>query len=319
MPPLSEEQQAALARAAHWFSRLHSEDLSATERQHWQAWHDGSPLNAWAWQQAERLQQRLSGAPLQAGRTLALAGERRTTERRSLLKGIALLLGTGGLGWGGYRQGSFDAWLSDLHTASGERLSHSLPDGSQLHLNSASTVDVRYDSQQRLLELRRGEIMLASATDPAGRPLRVRTAQGTVRALGTRFSVRCLDDGQTRVAVHQHSVEITPSDGQPVRLESGNQAIFDRSGILRQTAVVPGQDAWQQNQLIVNDWRLDDFITELARHRRGWLRCAPAVAQLRISGTFDLRDTEQILRALASSLPVRIERRTDYWISVVGR
>lgn len=58
------------------------------------------------------------------------------------------------------------------------------------------------------------------------------------------------------------------------------------------------------------------FIAELRRYRPGWLNCANEVSSLRISGTFKLDDTEQILRAIGKTLPVRVERRTKYWVSI---
>jgi hypothetical protein len=73
-------------------------------------------------------------------------------------------------------------------TASGQRRSFTLDDGSRLGLNSHSAVDLLFDADQRLLVLRRGELLIQVAPDPH-RPLRVRTAQGQVQALGTRFLV----------------------------------------------------------------------------------------------------------------------------------
>ena len=42
----------------------------------------------------------------------------------------------------------------------------------------------------------------------------------------------------------------------------------------------------------------------------------PAVAALRVSGTFPVDDTDKALRAITSVLPVSIERRTRYWVTV---
>jgi transmembrane sensor len=61
---------------------------------------------------------------------------------------------------------------------------------------------------------------------------------------------------------------------------------------------------------------LAEFVAELGRYRPGLLRCAPEVASLKVSGTFQLADTEQVLQLLTRSLPVRVDYRTRFWVNV---
>ena len=42
---------------------------------------------------------------------------------------------------------------------------------------------------------------------------------------------------------------------------------------------------------------LAQVAAELARYRRGWLTCDPAVAGIRVSGVLPLADTDQALAA----------------------
>ncbi|MGT2491756.1 hypothetical protein ACU4GD_17580 [Cupriavidus basilensis] len=56
--------------------------------------------------------------------------------------------------------------------------------------------------------------------------------------------------------------------------------------------------------------RLADVLAELARYRTGRIVCDPRVADLRISGAYHLRDTDQTLRFLAQSQPVAVVYRT---------
>ncbi|MFK3815647.1 hypothetical protein ACI2KG_03385 [Pseudomonas sp. NPDC089407] len=67
---------------------------------------------------------------------------------------------------------------------------------------------------------------------------------------------------------------------------------------------------------MANEQRLDTLLAELGRYRSGWLRCDPAVAGLRVSGTFPVDDSDKALRAITSVLPVSIVRRTRYWVTV---
>ncbi|MEX5590785.1 iron dicitrate transport regulator FecR, partial [Pseudomonas urmiensis] len=84
-----------------------------------------------------------------------------------------------------------------------------------------------------------------------------------------------------------------------------------------QPALVHGDPwGWTEGVLSVQQMPLSEFTAELSRYRPGLLRCAPEVADLKVSGTYQLADTEQILQLLARSLPLRIDYRTRYWVSI---
>jgi transmembrane sensor len=313
------QQLAALEQAAEWFTRLQDVDAVSIDQSAWREWLEQREENRWAWAQCQQLQQRLHGLP--AGltrRALALADQQTHSSRRSVLKGLALAVGTGMASYSGYRHAQISGWMADYRTETGAQRSLVLPDGSQLVLNTASALDVAFDAHQRCLIIREGEVLITTAADSAGRPFLVQTAQGTVQALGTRFSVR-QQDNQAQVAVFEHQVRITPLAGQPKVLEAGTQCNFDSRAAGLVQLVTPGQDAWVKGILVANDQRLDSFIAELSRYRAGWLRCSPEVARLRISGAFNLKDTDQALQALTTSLPVRIEQQSRYWVTVLPR
>ncbi|MNJ68666.1 fec operon regulator FecR [compost metagenome] len=78
-------------------------------------------------------------------------------------------------------------------------------------------------------------------------------------------------------------------------------------------------DAWSRGMLVVDELPLGELIARLGEHRRGYLGLDPRLAQLRISGSFPLHDTDLALAALPPSLPVRIQRYTDWWVKVVPR
>ncbi|HEX8544638.1 MAG TPA: hypothetical protein VF671_23360 [Pseudomonas sp.] len=70
---------------------------------------------------------------------------------------------------------------------------------------------------------------------------------------------------------------------------------------------------------MANDMRLGDVIDELASYRNGHLGIDPQVANLRVMGIYPLQDTDQVLAVLEQVLPVRIERRFAWWVTVVAR
>ncbi|WP_165957304.1 FecR domain-containing protein [Pseudomonas sp. H9] len=313
MASLSPEQLASIEQAAHWYSRLNDEDVTSAEREAWQRWLHAAPLHAWAWERAEQLMQQWRQLPgPMASHTLAQARQARTHNRRSVLKGLTLLIGAGSLSVGGYQQVVNGPWFADFRSAIGERLPVSLADGSQLLLNTDSAVDVRYDGMHCAITLRQGEIMVSPAP---GVQLSVQTRHGLISTAASRFTVR--DAGETtRVMTLERQVRISPAQGAAEEVGQGMSCLFDERGVRVTRALDYAASAWTRGLLIANDQPLGEFLEQLGRYNRGWLRCDPAVAALRISGTFELDNFEQILRALASSLPVRIEQRTRFWITV---
>lgn len=312
---ISAAQLDSIEQAADWFSLFASGDAVAADREAWQRWLEASPHNGWAWQQAERLQRRMQGVPGDfSGRVFGLAREDRRSNRRTVLKGMLLALGTGALGLGGYRELEQGALFADYRSAIGERLPVSLADGSQLLLNTQSALDVVYADGQCRVTLRSGEVLVNAR---AGSSFSVAAEQGDVRAVGGRFSVRQLD-AAAQVEVFSGQVQVQPRNALGITvLDQEQVSLFDAVEALSTRTLDYAADAWSRGLLIANDQRLADFLAELGRYRPGLLRCDPQVAGLRLSGTFELDDPEQTFRALASALPVRVESRTRFWITVV--
>ena len=137
--------------------------------------------------------------------------------RRAALKTLALLIAAGPAGWAMLRVAPWQAWTAELQTATGEIRHLALPDGSALSLNTASAADLGFSEALRLVQLRcrrtaRGD---PSRSAPGG-PFIVRTSNGSIHALGTRFTVRQEDSlfsARTHVAVSQGAVEVRPAEG----------------------------------------------------------------------------------------------------------
>jgi transmembrane sensor len=303
-----------LEAAATWYVQLNEGDADAAQTHAWQAWLAASPAHAEAWARVEKLQQQWARVPRQAALSSLGAAQ---AQRRDVLKVLGMLLAVGGGTWLVGEQVPYQALLAQQRTGSGERRSLRLDDGTQLELNVDTALDVRFDAQVRAIQLYRGEILVSTASDPARRPFIVHTDDGSVRALGTRFSVRQLAQ-QTRVGVLQSAVEIRPLHhlDQVLRLDAGQQAGFDRDTLASAQALPADSTAWVQGMLSVNDWRLGDFIDELGRYRTGVLRCAPAIRGMSISGAFRIDDTDIALANLPKSLPVKVRYLSRYWVSV---
>lgn len=303
-----------LEAAATWYVQLNDGATSEARTQAWQAWMQSSPEHAAAWARVEKLQQQWAMMPQQAALSCLGAAQ---AQRRDVLKMLGMLVAVGGCSWFAVEQVPYRSMLAQQRTGIRERRSLRLDDGSQLELNADTALDIHFDSKQRLIQLLRGEIIVQTAKDPAQRPFMVQTAQGRVRALGTRFSVRQLPE-QTRVGVMQAAVEVSPQRhaNHALRLEAGQQVTFDFDRVGSARPLPAGSSAWVQGMLSVDDWRLGDFIEELGRYRPGVLHCAAEVHGLKISGAFRIDDTDTVLENLGKSLPVKVRYLTRYWASI---
>lgn len=303
-----------LEAAATWYVQLNDGTDNEARTQAWHLWMQSSPQHAAAWARVETLQQQWAMMPRQAALSSLGAAH---AQRRDVLKILGMLVAVGGCTWLAAEQVPYHSMLAQQRTRLRERRSLRLDDGSQLELNASTALDIRFDSNQRLIQLYQGEILVQTAKDPAQRPFIVETGEGRVRALGTRFSVRQLSS-QTRVGVLQDAVEVSPSRdvARVQRLEAGEQVTFDRDQVHVVSPLPAGSTAWVQGMLSVDDWRLGDFIEELGRYRPGVLRCATAVQGLSISGAFRLDDTDTVLENLSQALPVKVRYLTRYWASI---
>lgn len=316
---------AVLREAARWLVRLHSGDAGKAEQDACLRWRSADPAHEQAWQRAERLSRKFGAVPATVG--MPVLARQARTNRRAAMRTLALLATVAPAAYLGWRHAPWQAWASDERTATGERREVKLADGSRMLLDTASAVDIRFDGRQRTIRLRAGAISIMTASDPQtgerARPFVVETVQGRLRALGTRFTVRqegdAQDGGPVRVAVTEGAVEITLRDATvpALVLPAGQQAVLTAEGVAARQPVDPQSQGWIQGVLYADNMRLADFCAELARYRPGIVRCAPEVAGLRISGAFQLNDTDYVLAMLATTLPVQVVTRTRYWVSVV--
>lgn len=306
---------AALDQAAAWLVRLNATDASAADRADWQRWHDASPQHARAWQRAEALLGRLGGLPPALARPVL--GRDHAAMRRRVVTRLAALLALTPAAWSAWRMGP--EWTADYRTATGERRNVRLADGSEVALNTASALDVHFDADLRRLHLLAGEILVDTAADPRSpaRPFVVDSAQGRMRALGTRFVVR-RHETQTELTVLQGAVEIQPRDaGAPARVvRAGEKTRFGAAHIDPPQPAAAHEADWSRGMLVADAMPLQDLAAELSRYRRGVVRVDAALAQLPISGAFPIDDTERCLSMLQRTYPLRVEFMTRYWVKL---
>lgn len=311
-----------LDTAIAWRIRLHHNVADAKTWQAFEAWRQAAPEHAAVWERLQAmgssLQAPLASLPGQEATYILRQAEeqqRRRSRRKALLSLGACSVG-GVLAWRVAEAPFVQPLLADASTRRGERRQLNLPDGGVLVLNTDTAVNISFNAQFRRVELLRGEIYLISAYDPLERPLFVQTRDGRAQALGTRYRVRQLDSG-SQVEVNEGSVALWPRQHSGDRaytvLETGQSACMSSVRVDALPAEQQGiGSAWVEGALAVKDMPLSLFLQDLARYH-GAIECDPAVAQIKVSGVFQLHDTAKILDLLRQSLPVRVEQGRQWW------
>ncbi|MGA0098952.1 MAG: FecR family protein [Steroidobacteraceae bacterium] len=200
-----------------------------------------------------------------------------------------------------------------------------LPDGSRMILNTRSEARVIYGARERLVELLKGEAYFEVRPDPR-RPFAVEAAAGSVRAVGTAFSVHRQESG-VQVLVSEGVVEValernrhsrrgtaTLAD-QYRRVEAGStvryrEAVSDPQSV--SAAELGRRLAWTEGRWEFEGETLLVIVGELQRYtdRRIEIR-DPEIATLRIGGYFDVGDVEGFLRALEEGFAVSSQTDED--------
>jgi transmembrane sensor len=327
----------ALTEAIDWQLRLGSGDAGAVDHAEFNRWLDGRPERATVWQRLQALDEALQPATTAAARS-AVVQMPSQRARRSIGSALAVLALLTAVGGAANQFVPLQYLMADERTATGERLSLTLPDGSRLHLNSRSAVDIDFNATRRTLRLRAGEIAIdtaqaGNAADADPRPFIVDTPQGELRALGTRFLVR-LDEQATpqttQLTVLQHAVAARPgrcgpsTDGACAAqrvIAQGQSVALSVEAVSPTTQAPPDADAWHDHMLVFDDTRLVDVVAAIARHRAGHIVLDPSLADRRVSGTFPLGNTDRALDALVLGLssagpPVHLQRFTPWWVRI---
>lgn len=306
-------------QAASWLLRLSSGRATDADVRACDQWRASKLEHEYAWQRAQRVNSRFGLIPAALG--MATLNRPELKQRRAALKALVALVVAGPLGWAAWRADPLN-WSADYRSAAGERRDVALADGSTLHMNTDSAVDVVFDATTRLVRLRAGEIAVHTVADASlnPRPFVVRTSLGDIDAPPSRFCVRQLG-GRCQISVQEGQVRVSSGAhaGRVLNLAAGQQGSLSEAGVSDASPADPHASDWMRGVLYANQLRLDAFAAELGRYRPGILRCDPEIAHLRLSGAFQLGDTDAVLAALPATLPVQVRYRTPYWVTIAAR
>ena len=359
----TERERAALA----WVERL-DRGLSAAEEEQLERWLAADPRHVALFTEFEgtwSLMDRMQEFPAPDAVTLVPAASRRTDpggstpphsrsgrNRQAPLRRLALstlaaaaAVTLAFLGWTSLTPHAPTPapFASTARTGVGEVRVLTLPDGSIVRLNTATSVVIDFASDARSIRLTEGEAHFTVAKDPH-RPLTVSAAGVAVRAVGTAFNVRVRAQAvevlvtEGRVRVHDEPVAVpppardVPSDPLQTTPTPSTHRRPDRSLSAGEALSIPRQSdiaaahaprpviltpveiertlAWRESRLEFVSAPLSTMVEEFNRYNRIQLVIAdPRLAAQHFGGNFVAHDPAGFVRVLETNFGVVAEQR----------
>ena len=305
--------------ATDWYVRLHSGEATQTDRREHQAWLSADERNRERYAAVQDSMRNL--APLddwmrtETNRLNARVMARRARRTKGLIGGLASAAAAAGV---------VLFWMATnpaghYETARAEQREISLDDGSRVHLNSVSSVAVRYSPEVRAIELNSGEGVF-DVTRDAQRPFVVAAADAEVVAIGTQFRVH-LVGREVTVTVLEGSVAVYdrpgtraltgpgrthPGSGSEPTLLYSNDQITLRDGAMTAVESVnaAATAAWREGKLIYDATPLRQVVAEMSRYTAIDLAVADGVPDHPITGLIQIRSPDAMLRFVSNAVPV---------------
>jgi transmembrane sensor len=198
----------------------------------------------------------------------------------------------------------------------GQHLSQTLPDGSQVHLNSGTRLSYHPYWWQfaRILELE-GEAWFRVEK---GNRFTVRSSHRSTHVLGTSFNIYARNDTY-RVHCLSGQVKVESGAGE-VKILNPNQAVnLSGKGEMEITTGIRSEDAiaWTDNRFIYTAAPLKEVISEMERQFDITIEIAPGI-EGEYTGNFRRGESaEPILRMIARPFGLKVEQihQTKYRIT----
>lgn len=313
VPDIENGEQTPRAIATAWFSHQRSGQMTQADQAALRTWLAESPVHLAAYRSVRGAWSEL-GALRTHPRVMTMregpAPLRAQGRRRFAIGAIAacMLVLVGAAGWQ-WRSGQRALGDHTFTTAFGERATITLPDGSELTLNTDTVVRTRADAARRLIYLDKGQVYFKVAKD-ARHPFVVTAGDRTITALGTAFDVR-VDNGVFKVTLVEGKVRVestvpdpgapsTTTEVQATEMTPGSQLVAPDDGewrLTRTNAAV--ETSWTRGQLIFDDEPLRDVVAELNRYSpRKMVVPNETLQDTPISGNFKPGDVDGFVFAL---------------------
>jgi transmembrane sensor len=308
-----------MQEAAGWLVKQQEKPLTATEQKQLEQWQQSNKDNQFAWQRAQHFINQVDTLPKDIA--YAVLNRPDDEKRRFNIGKLALLLASGPLIWGTYKTVDIQQWSADYRTAKGQQKQVTLPDGTQVKLNTATAFDISFDDKTRLLSLREGEIQVHTTMTGSQelKPFIVKTQDAILSPFDANFTVRQYSE-LTRVGVIEGRVKVVPklaNDAEGNVFKTGHQVELSSHAFLSHKPLATDTISWLDNMLAVHNMPLNKFIQEVSRYHRGLLRVSPDIANIDVSGAFPVQDINIIFNMLSHTYPINIKSHlSNYWVTL---
>jgi len=196
-------------------------------------------------------------------------------------------------------------------TAVGERERLTLADGSQIELNTDTSLRAEITPSERRIWLDKGEVYFEVRHNEK-KPFVVMAGDHRITDIGTKFVVR-RDAGAFKVAVLDGVVRLDDSHTAPKILTKGEVAVAtaNTTQVSRQTQrVLADAMGWQRGVLVFDHTSLADVAREFNRYSTARIVIAdPKTAALTIDGTFPSNDARAFMRLAQAVLGLSVQDR----------
>jgi ferric-dicitrate binding protein FerR (iron transport regulator) len=208
-------------------------------------------------------------------------------------------------------------------TLPGQRQTLTLADGSRVDLNARTVLATDFRRGRRSVRLDRGEAFFVVAQRD-GDPFIVETPDGAIRVTGTEFNVRLPGDGPAEVTLMEGTVVLEPTGRAPavpsMTLKPGDRAAM--AGVATTVRLLGAAElgrvmAWREGRIVFDGEPLAGAVARYAEFHGVTIEVAPAVAALRVGGSYPLHDLQEFFRAVESTHGVRVLVRGERHYHVV--
>lgn len=325
MTTANDEEIKTAARA--WLLRMSLERPTLNDRAEFATWCAADPRHLAAYRRCEAIWQDVSTlaelkhlAPLRSEPTIARGW--------ATIMGSRWRMGLVGASVAALLILSLRLLVAPTHFATGtaEVREVRLPDGSEISLSAQTAIDVAMRPEQRRVVLLRGEAFFSVAKNRA-RPFFVSVGNKEIRVVGTQFDVR-RDDETLRVSVVEGTVDVMQVPERQIaarektRLVAGQFVTADLAGSIQAPENLLNSEpaAWRHGRLVYVDAPLREVVADANRYSHERIDIADAqIAELRVSVTYPVGRIDDMLTALAKSLPLQVERVAPQQIQLKPR
>ncbi|KAA8734495.1 DUF4880 domain-containing protein [Acinetobacter qingfengensis] len=310
--PLSDTE--LMEQVALWLLKMQSIDCTAQDRQEFLDWQQQNPRHVEmvkqmqsTFQPFEQFKQHTISHQIIEQAVEQTQPDHLFKKSHKILSIIFICIFTAVMGYWANTQ----YWFADTKNRYNSWNEQVLPDDSEIKISGHTAYNIKFNQQQRVIELLDGNILVDVAKD-AQRPFIIDTEFAQIKALGTRFIVQ--HHGQATILTMLHSsTEVTTTliNGQQqiVKVDAGQQIIIDLQGIhpVQKISIQQAETAWQQHMLAIDLMPLDQVLAILQSYDdRTFKYDAQALNHIEVTAMLPLDGRGLVL--LENSLPITVEK-----------